>query len=109
MKKPTKAKAPAQPPFGLSKHTIETFRDPSGYWLNQIRQEVPSCFNGDVSVRRWRVTVEEIAEPDNVLAARILDLWDRCDNHHHVDPLRRAASKVGLELNFPKGTKLGRP
>lgn len=82
----------------MNEASIETFRDPRGYWLRQIEQKEPSSFNGDVQVRKYRVTVELIDEPDDVIRARIQTLWDECENHHHWQPLKAMAKKYGLEL-----------
>jgi hypothetical protein len=77
---------------------FETYHRPSKHVLDQLRQELPSCCSGEVSVRRWRVTVEMIEEPVEVLYARMLDLWERCDNHHHWGPLKAEAARWGFKL-----------
>ena len=79
--------------------SIETFKKPSGYLLREMKQDAPSCFNGIVRVKRYRVTVEEIAEPVEVIRERIQKLWDECDNHYNWAPLKAAAKEVGLELS----------
>lgn len=60
--------------------------------------DTPSCFNGIVCVRKYRLTVELVDEPIEVIHERLLDLWETCDNHHHWGPLQREASRYGLEL-----------
>jgi hypothetical protein len=92
-KKITKA-SPPEP----ERVVFETYRRPSAFSLDHFRQAVPGCANGEVSVRRWRVTVEPIEEPVEVLYARLLDLWERCDNHHHWGPLKAEARKLGCML-----------
>lgn len=82
------------------KKEIETFRNPSDYAMRQLTQDKPDCFNGAVSVNRYLVTVEEIAEPDEVIIARIQKLWAECDNFHHVGALRAAAKEYGVDLDF---------
>lgn len=89
----------------LATRAIETFRRFGAYEISNMSQSEPSCFNGDVRVRRYRITVEEITEPDDVIAARIQKLWDESDNHHHYDPLRRAAAEIGYELQGDRGGK----
>ena len=37
----------------------------------------PLVFNGYCLVRRYKVTVEEIAEDDSVIAKRLQEIWDR--------------------------------
>ena len=58
----------------------------------------PSCFNGAVNVVRYRVTVEEIVEPEAV-AESLRKLWRECDNCHHWHPLEAAAAMHGVTLD----------
>lgn len=85
------------------KTTIETFRNPDGYWLNQIKQDEVSSFNGIIDIEKYRVTVEKIEEPIEVLQQRIQYLWDVCDNHHHVKPIRERAKELNYELKGSAG------
>ena len=73
------------------------YTDPFPAWKRDMSTS-PSSFNGEVSIRKYRVTVELLDEPKEVLAERLLGLWRHCDNHHHVDPLRAEARKLGIEL-----------
>lgn len=91
-----KTVAAAQPdPYPL---VIETYSVPwdlkRGHSINH-----PSCFNGDVSITRYRITVERIDDPPEVLHERLRGLWRHTDNWHHRDPLRQAALRHGLELD----------
>lgn len=83
----------------MSKDVIETYRDPRGFWLNEVLQKEPSAFNSQVRVRKYRVTVELIDEPDDVIRDRIQKLWNECTNHHQWPSLRAQAKKYGLTLN----------
>jgi hypothetical protein len=74
---------------------IETFRDPRGCSISSLCQEKPSCFNGHVSVFRWRVTVEKIDEPIETITERLEMLWRKSDNHHDYQPLMDAAESIG--------------
>jgi hypothetical protein len=89
----THAAPPAYP------KVIETFREVWDYDIAQMTAAHPSVGNGKVSVRRYRITVEEIAEPVEVLAERLRTLWRKTDNHHYWDPLKREARKFGIELD----------
>lgn len=76
--------------------------------MDQMRSEQPSCFNGIVSYRKYRVTVELIDEPHDVLEARLRKLWEECDNHHNWTPLKNAAKELGVDLGQPfRKTKQG--
>ena len=95
---PKKPKAPEFP------KVIETFGNPM-WAMTRVGGSEPSCWNGDVSVLKYRITVELIEEPVEVIRARLQDLWDRCDNHHHAAPLQSAANRYGVELVGQYGTK----
>lgn len=78
--------------------TFETFRDIGAFEVRQLTQEQPSCFNGMVSVEKYRVTIEKVQEPIESIRARLQKMWDECDNHHHREPLARAGLKYGIDL-----------
>jgi len=90
-------KAP-EPEFPQS---FETFYKPGSYDRANLTAREPSVFNGTVSIRRYRVTFEEVEEPREVLIDRLADLWRECKNHHHGELLRRAAAELGIELLYP--------
>jgi hypothetical protein len=77
---------------------FETFRQPGYFLLRGLEQEAYDVFNGQVHVWRWRVTVEPVEEADDVIYARLLDLWERSANMHEFDPLQAAARALGREL-----------
>lgn len=85
--------------------TVETFMDVGNYWLASIRKQEPSAFNGQVSFRKYRVTVEVIDEPNEVLAERLEKLWLECDNMHHWEPLRKAAESIGYTFKGERGSQ----
>lgn len=89
----------------FEKIEIETFRPFDSYIRRLAVQPEPFVFNGEVRVRRYRITVEEIESPVEVLAERIQALWDEADNHHHWTPLRNAAKEIGYELVGSPGLK----
>lgn len=99
-RKKTAPKAPRFP------RVVESFTDPGHFYVSHE----PSSVN-TVSIRRYRITVEEIPEPVEVLHARLLHLWRKCDNHHEKRNLLAEAASLGYELlhaefgmNAPKRT-----
>lgn len=90
-----KKSEPKKPEFPK---VFETFRHIGSWELGNLQQDKPSSFNGGIDVVRYRVTVEEIPEPKEVIAERLLKLWRECDNHHHWYPLTCSAKKHGIEL-----------
>ena len=81
----------------------ETFTKP---WSNQFHiKNDPSCFNSEVAIEKYKITVELIPEDKEVYRERLQKLWDECDNYHHVEPLKRTAERLGIELIGSYGTK----
>ena len=77
------------------KTELETFNEPL-YSINV--QKEPSCFNGFVRVVKYKVTVEQIEEPIEVIHQRLEDLWLKSDNYHDYGPLKVEAKKWGYEF-----------
>ncbi len=77
---------------------IETFVPPNKYATESMERSTPHCLNGELFIRKYRVTVDIIEEPVRDIRARILYLWVTGDNIHHMQPLRDAANKYGLDL-----------
>lgn len=90
-------------PVSDSTICFETFRKIGDYEQQFLTKKEPSCFNGSVSFRKYKVTIEPIEEPKEVLAERLQKLWDECDNLHHWTPLKNAAREIGYELKGGAG------
>lgn len=78
------------------KKEIETFSCPSAFG-GIIERNEPSCFNGFVDVRKYRITIEMIDEPIEVIQQRIVDLWEGTYNHHNNRPLEEMAKRYSCE------------
>ncbi len=89
MKRKTKQQLPEYP------KVFETFERP--YFPHQGREE-PSVFNGMVNAERYRITIEKIEEPNEVIAERLMKLWRACDNHHNREPLKAMAERIKIDL-----------
>ncbi len=85
--------------------SIITFRDVRGYELKGLQQESFSCFNGDVRIDKYIVTVEKIKEDPEVYKNRLQLLWDYSKNHHDSLPLLNKAKEIGYILKNHRGTK----
>lgn len=83
---------------------LETFRDIGAWEFNQISQPEPSCFNDRVRINKYKITVEEINEPNEVYGERLERLWINSNNHHDIDPLKKAATKIGYEFKGEWGS-----
>lgn len=90
----------------LKLYDFETFRVLCGYDVSNLKQDKPSCFNGEVRVRKYRVIFEPVDEPIEVLQQRVQKLWDECDNFHNCEPLRDIAIELEYELKGFYGNKL---
>lgn len=101
------AKRKTKVPVDVYPKSIETFRKVDSWDLRnmQYRAEGPDCFNGIVSIKKYKVTVELIEEPVEVYWERLEKLWLECDNHHHWEPLKQAAKSVGYEFKGERGSQ----
>lgn len=79
--------------------SFTTFRDISSYQIGMLTATEPSCFNGSVNIRQYKITIEEVEEPKEVLEERIRKLWRECSNFHHWGPLQAEAKKLGINLD----------
>ena len=82
------------------KRTFETYQ-PKLITPNSITS--PCVFNGMCLIRRFKVTVEEIDEPVEVLAERLIDLWNRRDelklgHSSNRSAMVNEAKRLGIEL-----------
>lgn len=85
---------------------VETFNPPGSYILGELeRANKPSCFNSVIRIAKYKITVEKIEEPIEILQARLQELWDTSENWHHGDALRRKAKELGFELQGDRGNK----
>ena len=86
--------------MGKKPIVFETFRNLGSYEISSMTQKAPSSFNGNIQVIKYRVTIEEVDEDDNVIRERIIQLWRECDNHHQWKPLQAAAKRYGMTLDL---------
>lgn len=85
--------------------TIETFKKIGDWQLNDMEQREISCFNGIVEVEKYRITVEKIEEPIDVIQQRLETLWVLSDNHHHYNPLKNKAKQFNYEFKGDFGSQ----
>lgn len=90
--------------LGDSIISVETFRNPTGYTLNSIIKNEPTSFNGVVDVIKYKITVEIVDEPIEIIHERLQKLWDECDNYHHWTPIREKAEFFNYELKGTPGS-----
>lgn len=83
----------------MSNRSLET------YSPDTITNRSPSPFawNGRCYVRKYRVTIEEVDEPHEVLAERLVDLWTRQRelkiSHPGLrDAMLKEAERLGVTL-----------
>ena len=86
-RKKTKPEAPWFP------KVVETFTDPGHFYISHE----PSSVN-TVSIRKYRITIEQVDEPIEVLRERLLLLWRKCNNHHEKLNLLAEAKRLSYEL-----------
>ena len=86
----------------------DTFGDPTWRLDMFDNNSKPSAFNGMVHFRRYRITVDLIDEPKEILIERLKILWENETNSHQYDPIRAAALGLGCELEANDFGKLKR-
>lgn len=103
-----KKKANLKPkPLDTYPKTVETFRQIGDYELKgySFNNDSPHCFNGIVSIKKYRITIEVVQEPIEVYQQRLEKLWTESDNHHHWHPLENAAKEIGYEFKGGFGSQ----
>jgi hypothetical protein len=93
-----KTKTPG--PVEIWPKVFETFALPYSLLSDVTHRtyEQPSVCNGDVRVTRYRITVEKVEEPIEIIADRLRQLWRQSNHHHEWWPLKEAAKKHGITL-----------
>ena len=72
---------------------LETFKDLSGgYSVNELIVKEPSCINF-LRYRKYKVTIELIEEPVEVLIERLNSL-DTATNHHRIRMVKDEIKKL---------------
>lgn len=85
---------------------VETFDPPQNYQLDRmVLRTEPSAFNGIVKFKKYRIIVEEVVEPVEILQERLEKLWVESDNHHHWQPLTQAAISIGYTFKGQHGSQ----
>lgn len=80
------------------KKSFKTFKQFGGYEISQLTRKNPSCFNSLVRVKKYKITIEEIIESDDVIKKRIQELYDNCDNHYDKATLKAYGLKYNIKL-----------
>ena len=84
---------------------VETFRSIGSWEMNRLKESEPSSFNGFVNVEKYRITVEKIEEPIEVITERLEKLWAESDNWHERPPLVAAAKRFNYTYKSTFGER----
>jgi hypothetical protein len=82
----------------MEKIEFETFRKVGAYEIGGLTKKEPSCFNSQLRIEKYKVTIEKIEEPIEVLQNRLQEIWGNCDNHHHWDVITEKAKELNYTL-----------
>lgn len=82
----------------MAKTEFETYGDPT-HFIERLVTEKPSALNNIIRVQRYRITVELIEEPKEVLKCRLLELSNEGGHIDRRKRIRAAASKLGITLD----------
>ncbi len=85
---------------------IETYQSPSSVAKELSLSDMPSVSNGILRFRKYRVKIELIEEPVEILHDRLLYLWDKCTNANDAERLRSVADALDFKLQGPWGIDL---
>lgn len=82
----------------MEKIVFETFKDvSSGYFINQLKQEEPSNINF-LSYRKYKVTIELIDEPKNLLIDRLKYLLEKTIGYNKIDRVKKEIEKINKNI-----------
>ncbi len=70
---------------------FETFREIGFSQTTNLLQNKPSSFNYNVRIKKYKIIVEEIIEPHEMLCYRLERLWVTENNWHQYEPLKNEA------------------
>ena len=70
-----------------------------------VEKREPSSFNGDVEIKKYKITIEEIEEPKEILCKRLEELWTHENNFHQYHLLEKEAKKLDYEFKGEFGKK----
>ncbi len=62
-----------------------------------------------VRIKKYKITIEEIEESEEVLQKRLQELWETSKhNYHQFSPMKHEAEKLNYELKGSMGEKYQR-
>ena len=78
----------------MKKVEIETFRDiTSSYSINELVKKEPSCINF-LQYRKFKITIEEIPEPKNVLIERLRSMLNNDSGHNRKNMINQEIKRL---------------
>ncbi len=82
---------------------FETFKDFDKYDIGELKWYRPSCRNGDIHITKYRITIEVVEEPDEVIMDRIRRLWKETTNSYEREELLAVAQGYGIADELEAG------
>jgi hypothetical protein len=77
---------------------FDTFGNPEDQ-IQRLLIEAPTALNGLVRVERYRITVERIEEPEEVIKERLQELLAQKGHIDKNKQVRETASRLGIKLD----------
>lgn len=78
---------------------LEVFGLPNDYVLSQLGKTEPNIWNGQVSVKRYLITVEEIEDSAEDLKERLQSLLRQRGHIDNANSIRAEAKRLGITLD----------
>jgi hypothetical protein len=83
----------------------ESYKEPDGYQFQNKAWENPYCFNGIVSLHQYRITVQRVEEPTDVILDRARSLYATLESRSQ-DTLRQyVLREYGVDLREQTATR----
>lgn len=79
---------------------IETFFPIEDYEILNWENYQPSCVNGSLNIEKYRITIEKIDEPKQIIKDRLRLLLRKCKNFHHYEAFQKKAKKLNIKINM---------
>ena len=70
-----------------TKIELEFYSDGLPNWVLQQFKKEPSSFNGMINVQKYKLTIELVEEPKEIIIERIKKLYEEETNWHNKDAL----------------------
>jgi hypothetical protein len=80
--------------------TFQTFFPVGTHNIRDWTQSKPSSFNALIRVKKYRVTIEEVQEPEDVIIDRLVELYKNADSYRERAAIEDYAEACGFNIDW---------